>query len=96
MKASENPVSLHNYICVCVYKLVSRGQTAIFFVGAGKNRVWHISDTKLVLSHLEVLTLNLFLSHTRYFIGNKAPVICFYEYGNEVFLFCRKSSLRGH
>ena len=34
-----------------VIYLVSRGQTAIFsFVGAGKNRVWHISDTKLVLT----------------------------------------------
>ena len=79
--------------------LVSRGQTTIFsFVGAGKNRVWHISDTKLVLSHLEVLTLNsLFLSRTRYFIGNKAPVICFYKYGNEVFFFvCRKSSFPSH
>ena len=32
--------------------LVSRGQTAIFsfYVGAGKNRVWHISNTKLVLT----------------------------------------------
>jgi len=35
-------------------------------------------DTKVVLSHLEVLTLyNLFFGHKRYFIGNKAPAICF-------------------
>jgi len=45
--------------------VVSRGQTIVFSfcVGAGKNRVWHISHTKVVLLHLEVLALNnLFLA----------------------------------
>ena len=30
----------------------------------GKNRVWHISDTKVVLSHLKVLTVNLAICAT--------------------------------
>jgi len=51
----------------------------LFFLlcGGGKNRVWYILHTKVIFSHLEVLTLNNLFNHTRYFISSKVPGICF-------------------
>lgn len=37
------------FICFCTLILVSRGQTAVFFLGGQENRVWDISDTQIVL-----------------------------------------------
>jgi len=68
--------------------LVSRDQTAIFSfcVGAGKNRAWYISHTKVVLSHLEVLTLyNLFLAIRATLLVIKRLLFVLYRDGEEIF-----------
>jgi len=57
-----------------------------FCVGAGKNRVWYISHTKVVLLHLEVLTLNnLFLAICTTLLVIKHLLFVLYRDGEEVY-----------
>ena len=78
------------YSCYC---LVCALFYVNFFFVWGQEKVWHISDTKAVLSHLKVLTVNVAICITSW-LKCLLFLFYFYEECKVYFLIDKRSSFQ--